>query len=948
MASTPKKKPGPTQEIGVSGLKVFSGVVSEEFLQKLQGPKAVAVYREMSDNDATVGALLMAIELMCRAVDWECEPTDTSKEAEDAAEFVKSLFEDMSHTYEDFIAEALTMLVFGWSYFETVYKRRVGPLEKDPAKRSKFDDGLIGVRKLAPRSQDTLLRWEMQDDGGIDGMTQLPPQGGAEITLPIEKCLLFRTTTRKNNPEGRSILRTAYRSWYKLRLVQDAEAIGIERELAGLPVVKIPSQYLTSTDPADQALVAVYTKIARDLKFNEQGGLVIPSDVFTNPDGTHSAIPRVDVSLLSTAGSRMIDTTAVAKRYQEDIARSALAEFLMMGSSGAKSTGQAQHGNKTEMFYRACETFLAQIAGVLNRYLIPRVWDLNGMDRALMPEMKPGKIAPPDLDKIGGFVQAIAGAGAPVFPDDPLENHLRELAGLPGRDRSSDEVLQEQAERDAELAEQGAVNEHERGKEQADLDFEREQDGADRDHKRELKTIEHDYRAQARFAPKPKAPVRKGADDDDVDLPFDKYRADQPRAPKGSEDGGQWVVTAQRVGDKDRFVEFARPDGTTTDKIGEVVPLTRAQAERASRKLNDDPDYENVVIGNDVVHGPLEGFAGEGIGDRKANEEAWEEELDRRRRVSGMSAFERYASADGRIISRSIEKYSPDQPRDPKGVPTGGRWITHAGRNLFARTHRPDISLDDIRAQFTAEELAAVDGVADKLAQETETHAPVEKGGHLQPDGTWTPERQALHAKIVDDFFTVEDIARATPAEGEKPKLMFLGGRGGSGKSWFTENPDSPIYGDAKKALYINPDDVQAKLPGYKGWNAALYHVEAGHLTEQIERVARENGLNVVYDATMRQAQTTAQRVQAYKSAGYSVEGHYMHAPPHVSTERAIKRFLGNDMGATGRFVDPGYTYSSTTNETTFDHMTPAFDRWTMFDSSGGTRRLVARKDRRR
>jgi hypothetical protein len=43
------------------------------------------------------------------------------------AEFVKSVLKDMDHTLDDHIAEALSFLSYGFSWFEVIYKRRVGP-----------------------------------------------------------------------------------------------------------------------------------------------------------------------------------------------------------------------------------------------------------------------------------------------------------------------------------------------------------------------------------------------------------------------------------------------------------------------------------------------------------------------------------------------------------------------------------------------------------------------------------------------------------------------------------------------------------------------------------------------------------------------------------------------------------------------------------------------------
>ena len=46
----------------------------EEFLTELQGQKGIEVYKEMSENDDIIGAMLFAIEMLMRQVTWDIEP----------------------------------------------------------------------------------------------------------------------------------------------------------------------------------------------------------------------------------------------------------------------------------------------------------------------------------------------------------------------------------------------------------------------------------------------------------------------------------------------------------------------------------------------------------------------------------------------------------------------------------------------------------------------------------------------------------------------------------------------------------------------------------------------------------------------------------------------------------------------------------------------------------
>lgn len=156
---------------------------------------------------------------MIRQVEWHVEPGGDSAKDKEAAEFVESCMDDMQATWTDTIAEILSFLPYGWSFHEIVYKRRMGKT-KNRRSSSKYSDGLIGWRKLPPRAQDTLYRWEYDDSDNLIGMTQQPPPDYGLFTIPMSKAMLFRTESVKDNPEGRSILRNAYRSRYFKRRIQ--------------------------------------------------------------------------------------------------------------------------------------------------------------------------------------------------------------------------------------------------------------------------------------------------------------------------------------------------------------------------------------------------------------------------------------------------------------------------------------------------------------------------------------------------------------------------------------------------------------------------------------------------------------------------------------------------------------------------------------------------------
>jgi hypothetical protein len=426
------------KDVGSYGLRQFGGWMREEFLPQLQGREAARVYREMRDNSATVGGLLFAITQAMRKVEWRVQPATDTPDAKAAAEFVNSLRDDMSHTWEDFIDEALSMLPFGYSIHETVYKRRIGRRSYGDRPTSRYNDGLIGLRRLPIRGQETILKWFFDANGQITGVTQ-QPWVGAMIDLPIEKFVLFRPSAHKGNPEGRSILRNAYQSYYFVKRLQEQEAILFER-MSGLPVMYVPSTLTdqanavnpngSPANPGAVAALAAYKKIVTNLRIDEQMGVILPSDPYVDADGKPTSIRQYQLELMTpqhgTRGGLSADVSIA--RYKTDIMTTVLADFLVMGHEVRGTNNLAV--TKVDMFYASIEGWLNNIAAVLNRYLLPRVWRINNLPPDLMPEMIPDMAQRLDLDGLGGFIANIAAAGV-LVPDDDLENWIREAAGMP-------------------------------------------------------------------------------------------------------------------------------------------------------------------------------------------------------------------------------------------------------------------------------------------------------------------------------------------------------------------------------------------------------------------------------------------------------------------------------------------------------------------------------------
>ncbi|MFZ5850533.1 MAG: phage portal protein family protein [Actinomycetota bacterium] len=429
-------------ELGSTGLRRSGGTLLDEPLAALRGQRGRKIYAEMA-TDPVVSAFLFAVEKAVSSLDWRVDPEEDEAGSEQDAEFVDSCLHDMSDSWDGTLGEILSMLVYGWDFAEIVYKRRLGPEHRDPSKRSKYTDGRIGWRKWATRAQDTLYEWAFDEDGGLAGMVQMDPLAGAGVvTIPMEKGLLFRTTTRRSSPEGQSLLRGAYRPWYFKKRIEEIEAVGIERDLAGLPVAWVPPAYLDpNAGAAEKAILAEIVAIVQGIKRNEQDGVVWP--LAYDEHGNK----QFDLTLLSTGGTRQFDTDAVIARYDQRIAMSTLADWLLLGH---EKVGSFALGNtKMDVWTMAVDAVAKAIANVVNAHAIPRLLRLNGRKVTHTPKLAYGDVTTVDLTAVADFVAKTIDAGA-LTADDPLEEHLRTISGLPPMEATRAE--REEAEPDPDPA----------------------------------------------------------------------------------------------------------------------------------------------------------------------------------------------------------------------------------------------------------------------------------------------------------------------------------------------------------------------------------------------------------------------------------------------------------------------------------------------------------------
>ena len=220
------------QQLGYTGLRVSNGQINEELKRELQFPQSILTYKQMG-YDSTVASALNYYEHMMLKANFEVKPHPQAREEEQAyANFIREcLFEDMDgQSWQDFIQEVASMNKYGFCVNEIVLRKRLH------SKGSLFNDGKIGIRKLPIRSQDSISKWNYDEEQNLIGLTQtvaktgkrgqvLLSSKGEEITIPRKKFLLFRLGKNKDSPVGDSPLKACYYSWKYKTAVEELESV---------------------------------------------------------------------------------------------------------------------------------------------------------------------------------------------------------------------------------------------------------------------------------------------------------------------------------------------------------------------------------------------------------------------------------------------------------------------------------------------------------------------------------------------------------------------------------------------------------------------------------------------------------------------------------------------------------------------------------------------------
>jgi len=436
----PVNKAAEEKTLGAPGVPLYGGYVLEnESSAALTGANKYRTYSDLLANVSIVAAGVRYFQNLVSAPTWKAEPADDSAEAQEYADKVMDILDEMDTPMHRVIRRAAMFRFYGFSVQEITAK--------------KLPDGVMGIADIAPRSQRTIERWKRDEKHGrVTGCFQRIPQTGNEVFIPRDKMMYVVDDSLNDSPEGLGLFRHIAESAKRLRRYEQLEGWGYEGDLRGIPIGRAPLEELSQMSRAEQtAATAPLRAFMKNHMRTENLGLMLDSKTYETQDEAARAsnVKKWDVELLKASANSQSEVLRSIDRINREIARVLGVEQLLLGDNGVGSFAMASE--KGHNFALIVDGTLKELRTTFFKDVITFIFRLNGWPMEMRPKMQADRLQTRKVEEITSSLRDMAQAGAVMPPDDPAINAVRDLLGLPDLDL---DAMAEQAMLDDEGTEE--------------------------------------------------------------------------------------------------------------------------------------------------------------------------------------------------------------------------------------------------------------------------------------------------------------------------------------------------------------------------------------------------------------------------------------------------------------------------------------------------------------
>lgn len=390
----------------------YASMQDWDLVPELRWPDSLRTYNRMR-RDPQVQMVLGAVSLPIRGTTWRIDPNGArdevvdfiseqlelpviGKEAEKKTSRRKHRF-----AWSEHLRWALLMIPFGAMFFEQV----VTPLP----------DGRWGLRKLAMRMPQTLAKINVARDGGLESIEQLPPRGINQIragdargnlVIPVDRLVAYVREREGGAWAGQSILEIAYKPWAIKEVLLKIQVNAIERNSMGVPV-------LENSPGTPQETINKNLSVVQDFRSGKRAAMSLPNGAKLGLQGVNG---------------QLLDPEKAIRYHDEQIAKTALAQFLNHGQGGSYALSKTESDAFTESLTATAQT----IADTATQHIVADLVDWNWGPDEPIPRVVFDDLRT-NTAEVAMALRVLADAGL-IRSDRSLEEWLRRDLGAPAKD----------------------------------------------------------------------------------------------------------------------------------------------------------------------------------------------------------------------------------------------------------------------------------------------------------------------------------------------------------------------------------------------------------------------------------------------------------------------------------------------------------------------------------
>jgi len=330
------------------------------------------------------------------------------------------------------------MIRDGWSPFETVFEAGTGEWE-----------GKWKLKKLAyihPMSLDKIKPFVVKAGGNdISHLRQLPDafigndgNGAAAFKgtvggvkeIPFNWTVYTSYSATDSQPVGSSLFDAAYIPWKEKQLLQDLTLVGVQKDMAGMPVLGAPSSLLAAAaenpEGAEAQMVEQLKANLANLHAGDQAYSMIPTDTHSESGNGQR---QFELKFLGIEGSgKQFDIVELVEQRKRAIYNCFSCQNMISGENGGGSYNLLE--GQTSLQAHAVELDNMVVDEMWNKQIIPKLLLLNGikLKEEDVPVWKSGDVQEVSMDEYGKAVNRMAR----LLPATPaVVNHILDKLDIP-------------------------------------------------------------------------------------------------------------------------------------------------------------------------------------------------------------------------------------------------------------------------------------------------------------------------------------------------------------------------------------------------------------------------------------------------------------------------------------------------------------------------------------